>query len=137
MVISQALSGAEEIVLGNLAPRRDLTFGRDTVHGLVLAAEGDASIGEEINFGNGRSISMGELAEKIGGMVGRDIPVRESDERVRPASSGDDFEAAVVPPKARALLACEPEVSLNDGLLQTIEWVRANPRLYDPAVYRI
>ena len=135
-VISQALSGAEEIVLGNLAPRRDLTFIRDTVHGLVLAAEGDASIGEEINFGNGRSISIGELAEKIVRLVGRDIPVRQSDERVRPASSEVD-ELVADTSKARALLGWEPEVSLNDGLLQTIEWVRANPRLYDPAVYRI
>lgn len=135
-VISQALSGAEEIVLGNLAPRRDLTFVRDTVHGLVLVAEGDASIGEEINFGNGRSISIGELAEKIVGLVGRDIPVRQSAERVRPASSEVD-ELVADTSKARALLGWEPEVSLNDGLLQTIEWVRANPRLYDPAVYRI
>jgi NAD dependent epimerase/dehydratase len=135
-VISQALSGAEEIVLGNLAPRRDLTFVRDTVHGLVLVAEDDASIGEEINFGNGRSISIGELAEKIVGLVGRDIPVRQSDERVRRASSEVD-ELVADTSKARALLGWEPEVSLNDGLLQTIEWVRANPRLYDPAVYRI
>ena len=39
--------------------------------------------------------------------------------------------------RARGLLGWEPEVSLDEGLGRTIEWVRANPRLYDPATYRI
>jgi len=135
-VISQALSGADEIVLGNLTPRRDLTFVGDTVAGFLRAAESDASIGQEINFGNGRSISIGELAEKIVGLVGRDIPVRQSEERIRPASSEvDDLVADAT--KARELLGWEPEVSLDEGLVRTIDWVRENPRLYDPAVYRI
>lgn len=135
-IISQALSGADEIVLGNLMPRRDLTFVADTVRGFVLAAEAHAAIGQELNFGNGRSISVGELAEKIVGLVGRDIAVRQSEERVRPATSEvDDLVADAS--NARELVGWEPQVSLDEGLGRTIEWIEANPELYDPAVYRI
>ena len=135
-IISQALSDADEIVLGNTAPRRDLTFVDDTVHGFVRAAESEASVGQEINFGNGRSISVGELAEKIVALVGRDIRVRQSDERVRPAASEvDDLVADAS--KARELLGWEPRVSLDEGLRRTLEWIEAHPELYDPSVYRI
>ncbi len=132
----QSPYSASKIAADALALSFNLSFVGDTVAGFLRAAESDASIGQEINFGNGRSISIGELAEKIVGLVGRDIPVRQSEERIRPASSEvDDLVADAT--KARELLGWEPEVSLDEGLVRTIDWVRENPRLYDPAVYRI
>ena len=111
-------------------------FVSDTARGFLLAGEADAALGQEVNLGNGKSIAIGELAERIVGLVGRDIPVRQSEERVRPAASEvDDLVADAT--RARELLGWEPEVSLDKGLGRTIEWVRANPRLYDPSVYRI
>jgi len=135
-VISQALSGAEEIVLGNLAPRRDLTFVSDTVEGFVRIAESDAAVGLEVNLGSGGSVSIGELAERIVSLVGRDVPIRQAEDRVRPAAS-EVVDLVADTARARELLGWEPEVGLDEGLMRTIEWVRSNPGLYDPASYRI
>jgi NAD dependent epimerase/dehydratase len=134
-VIAQALSGAEEIVLGNLTPRRDLTFVTDTVDGFVKIAESRAD-GREVNFGSGTSISIGELAREIVKLTGRDVPVRQSEDRVRPAAS-EVVELVADASLARELLDWAPRVSLEEGLGRTIEWMQSNPELYDPAVYRI
>jgi NAD dependent epimerase/dehydratase len=134
-VIAQALSGAEEIVLGNLTPRRDLTFVTDTVDGFVKIAESRAD-GREVNFGSGTSISIGELAHEIVKLTGRDVPVRQSEDRVRPAAS-EVVELVADASLARELLDWAPKVSLQEGLGRTIEWMQSNPELYDPAVYRI
>ena len=40
-ILAQALSGAEQIELGNLAPQRDLTFVEDTARAFALAAEAE------------------------------------------------------------------------------------------------
>jgi dTDP-glucose 4,6-dehydratase len=134
-IISQALRGGE-IVLGNLTPRRDLTFVTDTVAGFLAAASSPSSTGREINLGHGASISVGELAERIVGVMGVDATVRQSEERVRPsASEVDDLVADAS--LARKLLGWRPEVDLDEGLRRTVEWVRAHGELYDPDAYRI
>jgi nucleoside-diphosphate-sugar epimerase len=134
-IISQALAGGE-IVLGNLAPRRDLTFVTDTVAGFLAVASSPAAVGRELNLGFGASISIGDLARRIASLVGVDPAIRQADERARPASSEvDDLVSDAS--RARELLGWTPEVELDDGLQRTIEWIRANRELYDPTAYRI
>jgi NAD dependent epimerase/dehydratase len=134
-IISQALAG-DEVVLGNLAPRRDFTYVTDTADGFVAAAESEQAVGQELNLGTGADISVGELAQKIGVLLGRDLRVREDSQRVRPPTSEVD---RLVSSNARAndLMGWQPTVSLDDGLERTIEWVRVHPELYDPSSYRI
>jgi NAD dependent epimerase/dehydratase len=134
-IISQALAG-EEVVLGNLSPRRDFTFVTDTADGFLRAAESEEAVGEEINLGTGQDVSVGELAERIGGLLGKQLVVREASERVRPTSSEVD-RLLSDNAKARRLIGWTPSVDLDDGLVSTIEWVRANTELYDPGAYRI
>jgi dTDP-glucose 4,6-dehydratase len=135
-VISQALSGAEEIVLGSLTPRRDLTYVLDTVEGFIGIAESEAAIGLEVNLGSGKSVSIGELAEKIVRLVGREIPIRQSDERARPSAS-EVVDLVSDASRAQELLGWRAQVDLDEGLGHTIEWIRSNPELYDPSSYRI
>ena len=135
-IASQALSGADEIVLGNLSPRRDLTYVEDTVTGFLRVAEADEALGLEVNIGSGRSISIGELAERIVALTGRDIPVRQAEERSRPAAS-EVVDLVADTTRSQSILGWSPTVDLDEGLGRTIEWVRSNPHLYDPASYRI
>ena len=134
-IISQALVG-DEVVLGNLTPRRDFTFVTDTADGFVKVAESDDTIGAELNLGTGTDISVGELAERVGALLGKELQVRESAERVRPAASEVD-RLVSDNRRVRELARWEPEVSLDEGLERTIDWVRAHPELYDPRSYRI
>jgi NAD dependent epimerase/dehydratase len=134
-IISQALIG-DEVVLGNLAPRRDFTYVADTAEGFIAAAESDATIGRELNLGTGEDISVGELAEKIGELLGKPLRVRESEERIRPTTSEVD-RLVSENSLAKSLTGWEPAVSLDDGIERTIEWVRAHPELYDPRSYRV
>src|SRR5437588_12778029 len=68
-LISQALS-KKEICVGNTAPTRDFMYVSDTVNGIVRVGESGAAVGEEINIGTGREISIGELAGRISRILG-------------------------------------------------------------------
>jgi dTDP-glucose 4,6-dehydratase len=134
-IISQALA-RDEVVLGNLSPRRDFTYVADTANGFLRAAESEQAVGEELNLGTGEDVSVGELAERIGTLLGKELIVREASERVRPSTSEVD-RLLSDNGKARRLIGWSPSVELDDGLISTIEWVRANAELYDPREYRI
>ena len=91
---------------------------------------------QEINAGSGASISIGELADKILALVGRDLPIVCEDERLRPADS-EVMHLHAAREKARALLGWEPRISLDEGLSQTIAWIRRHIHLYRPDVYEV
>jgi len=123
-------------VIGNQKPTRDFTYVLDTVEGMVRAAESDRCLGEEVNLGSGREISIGDLARRIAGLIGADVTIRQSDERLRPAKS--EVERLLSSnAKMRELTGWSPAVTTDEGLCRTIEWVRAHPEMYDPARYRI
>jgi NAD dependent epimerase/dehydratase len=134
-IISQALVG-EEVILGNVAPRRDFTFVTDTAAGFVKVAASDETMGQELNLGTGADISVGELAERVGQLLGKELNVRESTERVRRASSEVD-RLLSDNTRVRELAGWEPSVTLDEGLRRSIDWVRDHPELYDPRSYRI
>ena len=69
-IISQALE-RDEIQLGSLTPVRDLTFVTDTAAAFVAAAQSDAAVGRVVNCGNGKGITIGDLAARILNLMGR------------------------------------------------------------------
>ena len=75
-IITQALAG-ETIQLGNLDTTRDFTYVDDTVDGFLKAAETSQIEGQVFNLGTGQEIRVGELAEKIMQMVGRQVEVKK------------------------------------------------------------
>jgi NAD dependent epimerase/dehydratase len=134
-IISQALT-RREIVIGNLKPTRDFTFVTDTVDGMLLAAECDKCVGQEVNLGSGQEITIGDLAERIRRMVGGDVRLRQSDERLRPTKS--EVERLLSSnAKMRQLTGWQPKVSLDEGLRRTMDWIRQHSELFDPVQYRI
>jgi NAD dependent epimerase/dehydratase len=135
-VLAQALKGAKEIQLGNLAPQRDLTFVTDTARAFVLAATASGLEGETIHFGQGSAVSVRELAELCLEVAGRTAALVSVDTRSRPEKSevglliGDSS-------KAKKLLGWSPQVALVDGLQATAEYVRAHLDYYDAGGYVI
>jgi NAD dependent epimerase/dehydratase len=118
--ITQALT-ANQIQLGSMSPVRDLTFVEDTVGGFIQAAECEAAVGEVINIGAGRGISIGELTAQIIDVIGRSVEIVRDPARVRPDQS-EVQQLIADTSKARRLFGWQPRVSLKDGLHRTIEW---------------
>jgi dTDP-glucose 4,6-dehydratase len=134
-IITQALSESE-IRLGNLQPTRDLNYVADTVEGFIKSAETPASIGATINIGSGKEISIGDLAALILKIIGRDVPIREESDRLRPANSEVERLCADNA-KAISLIGWEPKHSLREGLEKTIEWIEKNNDRFRTGVYVI
>ena len=134
-IVTQALKESA-IHLGNLEPTRDLNYVADTVEGFIKAAESNAAVGEVINLGTGKEISIGKLAETILAMMGKDLPIVSEGQRTRPKNSEVERLCADNR-KAKMILGWEPTHTLEEGLVQTIEWLSENDEQYRSNVYVI
>jgi NAD dependent epimerase/dehydratase len=132
-IITQALVNST-IQLGNLATARDFTYVSDTVRGFILAAEAQHVEGQVFNLGTGVEISIGDLARKIIQMVGRPVEIVLDPERLRPEPS-EVLRLLSDNSLARQCLAWQPEVTLEEGLDQTIAWIRDHLDLYRVGTY--
>jgi len=137
-VVSQLAAGADEIRLGALDPTRDFLFVRDTAAAFatVGTAPAEQVIGETFNAGTGHEISIGELARTICELMGRPVPVRLENERLRPAAS-EVMRLICDSSKLRAATGWAPAHNLHEGLKLTIEWFLdpANLAKYRPGTY--
>jgi NAD dependent epimerase/dehydratase len=134
-IISQALKG-KVIQLGSLHPTRDLTFVKDTVEGFIAVAASPNSIGRAINIGSNFEISIGDLAKKIAKLMGKKIKIVAKGERKRPKKS----EVARLfsdNSLAKELLGWQPRYTLDQGLQETIDWVKANLDMFKTDIYNV
>lgn len=134
-VIVQALS-RNTIRVGSLHPTRDMNFVADTVEGFVAAARSPKSVGEVINIGSGREISMVELANLIISLTGSKAELVSESARIRPENS--EVERLLCDnAKAMELLDWTPKHSLEEGLKATIAYIDANLGRYKADIYNI
>lgn len=134
-VIAQALSG-DVIRLGNLDPVRDMTFVKDTVRGFLAGAKADNCIGTVCNLGVGEGRSIGEFVEHIGQLLGKELNVQTDPDRVRPTKS-EVSRLISDNSKIKELAGWSPVVDLDDGLQQTIDYIRANLSDYRVEHYNV
>ncbi|PKL01708.1 MAG: NAD-dependent dehydratase, partial [Synergistetes bacterium HGW-Synergistetes-2] len=135
-VISQILDGKETLSLGNLTPTRDLTFVSDTVSGFLAAAASPQTVGETVNLGTGSEISIGDLVLKIARIMGREVKITSDEQRVRPAKS--EVERLLSNPgKMHDLAGWKADVSLDEGLARTVEWMKERRSLYKSGIYNV
>tara|TARA_B110001454_G_C12703446_1_gene427580 strand:- start:753 stop:1766 length:1014 start_codon:yes stop_codon:yes gene_type:complete len=122
-IISQILSGKNEITLGNLNSKRDLTFVSDTAKAILLSLTAEGVIGETINIGSQRSLSIKELVKMISNLLDKDVTIKIDSSRFRPF----DVDNLVCNyDRANRLLGWKPEVMIKEGLDTTIKWVKEN-----------
>jgi len=116
--MAQALRGEPLTVYGDGSQTRSLCYVSDLVRGVLGVLErGDEM---PVNLGNPSEVTVLQLAETIirlanskSEIVHRDLPVDDPKQR-RPDIT-----------RARTLLGWEPEVSLEDGLVRTLEYFRS------------
>jgi len=134
-IISQALKGGT-IQLGSLAPTRDMNYVDNTVDGFLAMATHPAAVGQLVNFGSGREISIGDLARRIVELVGGKSSVVEDPSRVRPVSS--EVERLLCDnEKAKHLFGWTPKVDLDEGLRRSIDWFTRHLDRYKTDIYNI
>ena len=102
----------------------------------LAAAAHPAAVGQTINVGSGREISIGDLAALVGSLVGREVVIQQDEQRVRPKQSEVERLLADTT-RARELLGWQPRVPLEEGLSITIAWVREHLHLYRPDTYAV
>ena len=114
--ISQAISGEDITIYGSGDQTRSFCFVDDTVLGIIKAMESDSS--EVFNIGNPNEITILQLAEKV-------ISLTNSKSSIKFVELPEDDPMQRKPDitKANKKLNWFPEVSLEDGLMKTIEWV--------------
>jgi len=134
-IIAQ-LQSRKELKLGNVWPTRDFTYVSDTVEGMLRVAACDEAVGKEVQLGTGQEISIGDLAQGIGKLMDVAVTIEADDIRVRPSSS-EVARLVSSNALARSLTGWMPEVSLDEGLKRTIDWVRDRKLMYDSGSYRI
>jgi NAD dependent epimerase/dehydratase len=134
-IISQCLE-LGKVTIGSRHPTRDFNFVDNTVDGFLAAATSDQAVGRTVNLGFGQEISIGDLADRIIGLVGGEIPITHAKERVRPDGSEVDRLLAGTG-LAAEVLNWTPRVSLDDGLRRTIAWLRENLERYRPDEYSV
>ncbi len=129
-ILGQLLAGAREVHVGNLEPRRDFVFVRDTARALADLLSCDEAIGTVVNVATGVDVSVGELAARIVARVRPGTPVVRDDVRSRPSSSEvERLQGSAA--RLEALTGARPAVDLDAGLDETIAWY-AEPGRVDP-----
>jgi NAD dependent epimerase/dehydratase len=134
-ITMQALAG-RPVMLGDTRPTRDFVFVHDTADAFLRAGVIPDIEGLTIHTGTGREVRIGDLPEMIAAAAGIPVEVVEDVQRIRPPAS--EVERLVADPSlAHARLGWSPTVSVEEGLLHTVNFIRDNPHLYRPAEYAV
>ena len=135
-IITQLLSGKEEIKLGSLSPTRDFNYVKDTVNGFIEIAESDKTIGEEINIATQQEISIGQLAEEMIRQINPKAGIVCEEKRLRPKDS-EVNRLLGANEKIMSLTKWRQEYTLQQGLEETIAFFRQNLEKYKVDIYNL
>jgi UDP-glucose 4-epimerase len=123
--VRQALAGQPITVFGDGTQSRSFTYVGDVVSALIALMNEPRAVGQVFNIGNGREITIQDLAEKIRTMTGSasqivQIPYDQAYE------SGFEDMPRRVPDirKIGALVGYKPTVELDETLARIIEYFR-------------
>ena len=117
-VARRVLGGQAPTITGDGSQSFDFVHVADVAGANVAAMASDVS-GEELNVGSGVEASAREIAERLIGIVGADVEVQfDRETRVlmkRRVGSNR---------KAKELLEWEASIPLDEGLRDTVDWIR-------------
>lgn len=119
--IKNKLAGRDLNIYGEGTQTRDLLYVEDCARFVVQAGMSDEVNGEIVNAGLGRDISVNDLAMLIVGEPGRikHVPHIHPQSEIQKLLCNSS--------KAERLLGWKPQVSLEEGIRRTEEWIRTSP----------
>ncbi len=122
-MIYQMYQGKSPIKLGDPTPVRDFVFEPDLLAAYVLAAESNNKkiLGESINIGTSKAVSIRELAKKVSKITGYKGKIKWNS---FPKRALEIPRLQVDNAKAKKLLGWQPKVSLDKGLKITASFYK-------------
>jgi len=114
----RCMAGKPMVIFGDGSQTRDFTFVGDTAGGILAAGLSDASVGQTMNLGSGKEITVLELASTIARVLGHP---RAELTHVEPRP-GDVLRLLADSSKAKRVLHFEPTVALRDGIARLRDW---------------
>ena len=135
-IILQLLAGKSEIQLGSLTPTRDFNYVKDTANGFIAMYESDKTIGQEINIATQREISIGQLAEELIRQIKPDAKIVCDEQRLRPEKS-EVNRLLGSNQKILQLTNWKPQFTFEEGLAETIEFLKHNMDKYKIDIYNL
>lgn len=135
-IITQLLAGKTEIHLGSLAPTRDFNYVKDTASGFMAIADCKEAIGQEINIATGREISIGDLANELIRQINPQAKIVCEEDRLRPEKS-EVQRLLGNAEKLRAMTGWAPAYTFEEGLAETIAWLKNHLSDYKTDIYNV
>ena len=116
------IRGESPEIHGDGKQTRDFTYVANNIHANILAAEATGvTHGESMNIATSTSFSLLDLVAKINAILGTNIEPIFTDPR-----AGDVKHSLADVNKAKELIGYEPVTNFDDGLAETVEWLRTN-----------
>jgi UDP-glucose 4-epimerase len=119
--IDALLEGRAPTIDGDGEQSRDFTFVTNVVEANLKALTVPRLNGEVVNVALGGRISLNELYTQLASLVGTDIKAVHGKDRV-----GDVKHSQADISRAKELLGFRGEISVEEGLRQTVEWYRSS-----------
>ncbi len=135
-IITQLLSGKTEVKLGSLTPTRDFNYVKDTANGFIEILKSDKTIGEEINIATQQEISIGQLAEELIRQINPSAKIICDEQRLRPEKS-EVNRLLGANAKIKSLTNWTPQYTFEQGITETIEFLKNNLDKYKPDIYNL
>lgn len=124
--VIRTLSGKAPIVFGDGSNGRDFTYVTDTADGLWRTAFNSRVVGQTVNLGWGRMVSVKQVGEEILRQCGRnDLALEHVAER-----PGDIHSLIARTEKAAEILGFRPQIDFATGIANYVAWFKqryANP----------
>lgn len=119
---SRLLNGRPPLINEDGFQQRDFVSVRDVAQACRLAMEVPGAAGRVFNIGSGRPLTIRAVAEKMAQALGREEIEPELTGRYR---MGDIRNCFADITQARKHLDYQPQVTLEDGLVELAEWVES------------
>ncbi|HJR58821.1 MAG TPA: NAD-dependent epimerase/dehydratase family protein [Vicinamibacterales bacterium] len=123
--VRQALAGQPITVFGDGSQSRSFTYVGDVVRALIALVDEPRAVGQVFNIGNGREITIGDLAEKVKALTGSQSEIVKIPYDQAYESGFEDMPRRVPDiTKIGALVGYRPTVELEEILDRVIEYFR-------------
>ena len=116
--VDALMTDKSPVIYGDGETSRDFTFIENVVNANIKAAQTTKGIGEVMNCANGDRITLNELLEVLKKITGKENITAD----YQPERAGDVRHSQADNRKAIECFGYEKLVSLEEGLIKTIEW---------------